>query len=151
MKAPLIGSCYRTSLVIGVLKSIQLFIKTGFSLKKACENTIISLQNAPLKSALKNTLQAINAGDSLSVSLGNYAQDFFDKNTIGLIALGEQAGTLEEMLGQSIQLLEQNLKTKLNILSTVIQPILLIIVGLLIAAILIFTYLPIFSLATMIN
>lgn len=151
LRLPIIGPCYQITSVVGFLKSIHIFIKAGFSLKKACESSLCSVQNKSLKESLSNALLALNHGNSLSIALQENAKNFFDINTIGLISIGEQSGNLEGMLNQSIYQLEQQLNDNLTTISSIIQPLLLIGVGLLIAIILIITYLPIFSLATIMH
>ncbi len=148
LNLPGIGPCYQKALLMAFLKSFHLFIKTGFTVKQAFEHAQLAVKSHEMQQALQHTINALNQGSSLTGALQHYASPFFDSNTIGLISIGEQSGNLETMLAQSIDLLEYRFKDKLLFLSSTLQPILLIVIGILITGILVITYLPIFSLAT---
>ncbi len=145
---PWIGACYRMSGLIYFLKSLLLFVKSGFTVKQAFESSFSVVHRAAMKKQLTEAVRALNHGSSLTGALQNHLGAYVDDNTISLIAIGEQSGNLEAMLAQSVSLLESSFKERLLFLSATIQPILLVVIGLFIAAILVITYLPIFSLAT---
>lgn len=145
---PVVGVCYRMSGLIFFLKSLLLFVKSGFPVKQAFEQAQVVVHRPAMQKKLMDAASALNHGMSLTGALQNNLGSYIDDNTISLIAIGEQSGNLEAMLAQSISLLENNFKEKLNFLSATLQPILLVVIGLFIAAILVITYLPIFSLAT---
>ncbi len=134
--------------LIFFLKSLQLFIKGGFPVKQAFEQALLGVNRGSMHKQLTEASHALNHGMTLTGALQNHLGVYADDNTISLIAIGEQSGNLEAMLAQSVSLLENSFKEKLTFVSATLQPILLVIIGLLIAIILVITYLPIFSLAT---
>lgn len=148
---PLVGNCCRDAATISFLKAFALFLKSGFPLKQACEQAVVTLADSPLRVFMQEVVVALNHGSSLVGGLKKHASQYFDDNTLHFIAVGEQSGTLNVMLEQAISLLGNSFKDRLALITVMVQPTLLLLIGAGITALLIATYLPIFSLATAIN
>ena len=76
---------------------------------------------------------------------------YYPENLVMLVATGEHSGKLDIMLDKAAQIFTSQLKSKLHFLTTTLQPILLIITGLIIAGLMLSIYLPIFDLANTVN
>jgi type IV pilus assembly protein PilC len=87
----------------------------------------------------------VQEGTSLAVSLG---QDrMFPKMSLEMIEVGENSGSLVEMLTEVADFHEDEMDLYLNRLTTWVEPILLLMMGLIVAVIVVSMYLPIFQLA----
>jgi type IV pilus assembly protein PilC len=88
---------------------------------------------------------------SLNVEQGNKIsdelekQDIFPGTVIHMIAVGEETGQLPELLDRVANFYEEEVETLSKTLSSVIEPLMLVVVGLLVGGILISLYLPIFT------
>ncbi len=104
------------------------------------------IQFIPLKSAVALTSDGISKGNSFFESLES--SGFFDKKFTSLIKAAEQVNRLEYAFDQLNDQYNQEIDHKLTILSSLMEPILVILVGGIVAVILIAMYLPLFQIGT---
>lgn len=114
----------------------------------AIDSLMISSQainNSDYTNAINNAIEDIKNGISISESLGKYPK-LFPNLLISLIMVGERTGTLQEILITFADFYEEEVENKLKELTSLLEPILLIFMGLMIGAIAISIILPIYQL-----
>ena len=89
----------------------------------------------------------VSEGKSFTEALTIAGNNYFPEDLIAAINVGEESGNLDNVLKRQVSRLQHKLKSKLSLLTTIIQPILMIFVGLLIAFIIYAVYLPIFNIS----
>ena len=104
------------------------------------------IQFTPLKSAVMKSSEGISRGNSLHESFESTR--FFDKKFTSLIKAAEEVNKLEFAFDQLNNQYNQEIDHKLSILSSLMEPVLIILVGGIVAVILIAMYLPLFQIGT---
>ncbi|MGL5055883.1 MAG: type II secretion system F family protein, partial [Fusobacteriaceae bacterium] len=118
-------------------------LKSGISILKTLDLIIKEESNTLLKNEIIEIKNSLKIGSSLEESLKNSL--FFDALTLTLISIGEKSGNLLEMLQKNIDFLENKLNENLRYFMTLLEPILIIILGIMLGGVLIGIYLPIFD------
>ena len=124
-----------------MVRNMGVMFSTGLSLVKSFDILSIQTKNKKLKSALLDIKEKINKGESLSDSLAKYP-NIFSELFINMIKVGEESGTLDEILRiLSLQLTrEHELKSKIR--NAMIYPSLILMVMLGVGAVIITVVLP---------
>jgi type II secretory pathway component PulF len=120
-------------------------VSSGIAAVEALEITADSLGNAVYAGALKEAARDIERGVSLSSSLHKHT-DLFPKVLIGLITVGERTGQLSPILLSLADFYEDEVGTRLKNLTAILEPLLLLVMGLVVGAIALSILLPIYQL-----
>jgi len=91
-------------------------------------------------------VETVREGKGLSVSLGQ--TKIFPELAVEMIEVGESTGALPQMLNSVAEFFEEDVQTNLTAAMSLIEPIILVVMGIVVATILISLYLPIFSMST---
>jgi len=148
---PLIKNIIKTSTLVTFLRTLSLLIQSGVDLQKALVIAKLTSQNSYIQTNINSVIDKINAGESLSNSFETTNHWLFDPELTTIIAIGQEASQLGPMLSKAANMYTQKLNQQLNLISSLFQPVLVIILGLLIAGLIIALYIPIFSLAELIQ
>ncbi|MFH1831533.1 MAG: type II secretion system F family protein [bacterium] len=148
---PYINNILLLSDRITFLQTTSLFLHAGIPLSSAIENANLTIANQSFQQKNSILLNAVTHGQTLEQALKQVGAKYYPENLIALVATGEHSGKLDIMLDKAAQIFMVQLKSKLHFLTTTLQPILLIITGLIIAGLMLSIYLPIFDLANNFN
>jgi len=121
----------------------------GIPMIPSLETTLGMVGNAYLADKLRSALPRVAAGGSLADSLGKTG--IVPSLLLELVAVGENSGSLAEMLGHAADLYDSEMDTRLTALAAVIEPVIMIGMGLVVAVIVVVLYLPIFSLSSVVR
>ena len=102
-----------------------------------------TLSNSVMQDAIKISIKKMQAGAHLSESLK--AANIFPKMILFMVATGEQSGRLGELMTQSVQHIDQQLDLIIDTMGKLIEPILLIFIGAIVAFLALSLYLPLFQ------
>ena len=104
-----------------------------------------TLNNLSLEQEMVQAISRVEEGSSLADSLGRTG--FFPPLALRMVSVGETSGALIAMLNDIADYYEAEVERRLNRLTTMIEPVLMMIMGLMIAFIIVAMYVPIFQLA----
>jgi type IV pilus assembly protein PilC len=121
----------------------------GISMIPSLEVTLNIVGNAHLAGTLHPVIPRVAAGSSLADALGH--SRVVPALMLEMIAVGENSGSLGEMLGHVADLYDAEVDTKLTALAAVIEPIIMMGMGLVVATIVVIMYLPIFHLSAVVR
>jgi type IV pilus assembly protein PilC len=121
----------------------------GIPMIPSLETTLGTVGNAYLAERLRSALPRVAAGGSLADSLGKTG--VVPSLMLELVAVGENSGSLGEMLGHVADLYDADMDTRLTALAASIEPVIMMGMGLVVAAIVIIMYLPIFHLSSVVR
>jgi type IV pilus assembly protein PilC len=121
----------------------------GIPLVQGLETAADSLGTALLRRTLEKAGKTVREGESLSGSLT--ATGIFPPLAIDMIEVGESTGALPVMLTSVAEFYEDDVSTKMTAALSLIEPAIMIFMGLFVAFVLIALYMPIFSLADTIH
>lgn len=149
LKAPVFGDIMRLSALSEVSRTISLLVNSGASLISALHIAAEVSGNYYYKGALLNTSSLVEKGAGLSVGLQNQA--VFPPLMIQMVKVGESTGKIDESLLKVSEYFERDLDIKVKTLTTSIEPILIIILGVSVAFLIISVITPIYSLVSQIQ
>jgi len=117
----------------------------GFSVIESLELSVNSINNQSYVSAIKSSIPLIKNGIAISEALGKYPK-LFPRLLISLIVVGERTGTLHDIFNTFANFYDKEVDNKLKDLTSVLEPILLLIMGLMVGSIAFSIILPIYQL-----
>ena len=149
LSLPLIGGFIKAKAVAVTSRMLSTLLKAGVPLVSALEITATSQANHKIAEQLHTVRQDVIAGEALHTALESHA--LFPDISIKIIEAGEYAGCLDDMLNEIANFHEEKLEKQLSTLTSLIEPGLILLVGLLIGSVIVAMYLPIFSISDVIQ
>jgi type IV pilus assembly protein PilC len=143
LKIPYGGSILVESGVSLFSRTLGLILEAGISLVSAVGIANHAVPNYFIIQKSKQLPELIKDGKSLSESLSRI--DFFPPLSLDMIRIGEQSANLEGMLSDVADYYDEKIQTKIDTFVSLIEPIVIIFMGLIVAAMLLSVYLPIFN------
>lgn len=149
LNVPLFKGMFRKMYMARFARTGQVLLSTGVSMLDMLRITSDAVNNVIISESILRASDKVKGGKALSASLSN--EDYFLAMVPQMIKIGEQSGKIDEMMGKTAQVYEDELDEEIRALSTAIEPVLMvflaIVAGTMVAAIL----LPIYSLVGNIN
>lgn len=149
LKVPVFGMITRLSVLSEVSRTISLLVNSGASLIGALSIAAEVSGNYYYEEAIKSTSSLVEKGAGLSVAMRN--QDVFPPLMIQLVKVGESTGKLDESLLKVSEYFERDLEIRVKTLTTAIEPLLIIVLGVSVAFLIISVITPIYSLVSQIQ
>lgn len=147
LRLPIIADVVRYSAMMYLCRSLAMLLKGGMPLVPAMRSAKNSVTNVVLEHHVQYLEREIEAGSSLSVAMAQHPEQIFEQELLSIIKVGEESGQLIAMLEQVAASYQERVNRLLMMVTTLIQPILMIILGLLVTLLIFAVYLPIFSLS----
>ncbi len=141
---PIVGPLYRKVMVAQIARTLGSMLRTGVPLLEALGVTEKTVSNVVYQRALQRTRTAVAEGKSLSEPLT--ASGLFPHLVLQLVSVGERSGQLDTMLGEVSAFYEPEIELSIRNLTTLLEPILLMGMGLVVGFIALSVLLPIFQL-----
>jgi type IV pilus assembly protein PilC len=144
-RLPLFGELIQKAGVARFCRTLHTLITSGVTLNEAIDVCRTTIDNAVLETAVASIKPEIESGKSLSYAFGRL--NVFPKMAAQMISVGESTGALDKMLEKISDFYEAEVEVAAQNMSKVIEPLLIVTLGFMIAGMLIAMYLPIFKLA----
>ncbi|MCB2167406.1 MAG: type II secretion system F family protein [Deltaproteobacteria bacterium] len=149
LKIPYLGRLYISYATALFLRTVAMVLTAGAPLIESVRIASGTLNNLFLRNKLIQVVRRITEGLGFSEALDE--TEAFPHLAIRMIAAGESGGELEQVLLDAADFYDDEVDVKLTVISSTIEPALMIIMGLLIGFIVLAMYMPIFQLAGTIN
>ena len=149
LKVPFVGEVWLKYQVAQFSRVLSTLLIGGIPLMPALDTSADSLGTAVLKKVLAKAVKLVKEGQSLSGSLRETG--VFPSLSLDMIEVGESTGALPAMLGSIAEFYEDDVSTQVTAALSLIEPVIMIFMGMFVAFVLISLYLPIFSLADSIH
>ena len=125
-------------------RTLSTLLSGGLPLVPSLETAAKSIDSRQVASAVFRSVETVREGKGLAASLQQTKA--FPELAIEMIEVGESTGALPQMLNSVAEFFEEDVQTNLTAAMSLIEPIILIVMGIVVVTILIALYLPIFSL-----
>lgn len=145
LEVPFLGKVYLHYSLSKMARTLSTVLSGGMPLLDSVRISFGALNNQFLRKSLDGATRALEEGSGFSESLSKV--DVFPRLAVRMIDAGESSGALEQVLDDMADFYESDVDTKLGILTSAIEPALMIVMGLLIGFIVLAIYLPIFQMA----
>lgn len=149
LRIPLVGGFIKVAQSAKFTRTLGILTKSTVPIVNALSLSSKVVKNLAIKKAIENTASQVREGSSLSQSLKS--NGYFPPMTIRLIHSGEQSGILSEMLERAADTQERDVNHRLSSIVSIMQPVAILIVGLMILLIVLAMLLPIFQMNTILN
>ena len=141
---PLFGGLFRKLYVSRFARTAEMMLATGVPMLDSIQISINAVSNLVVEEEYSKSLEFIKGGKNLSEALEG--RNYMLPLVYQMASIGEQSGKIDEMLGKAAQVYENELDEQINNISTMIEPILMVIMAGLIGVVVGGTLLPIYSL-----
>ena len=142
-KVPLLGKGINSIVAMRFSRALYLFVSTGYPLLQGLDHIKASLNNSLAEKAVAGAKEGLIRGETLAENLEKHS--YFDSVLIQMIAIGEQTGQLETITDQMAEFYEYESDIYLTRLVAMIEPIMIIIVGIMVAILVMSVFLPMLS------
>jgi len=144
IKTPVLGTVWLKYQVGLFSRTLATLLTGGLPLVPSLETAARSIESRSIARAVRVSVETVREGKGLAVSLERTG--VFPELSIEMIEVGESTGALPQMLNSVAEFFEEDVQTSLAAIMSLVEPIILIAMGVVVVIVLIALYLPIFSL-----
>ena len=144
LRLPVVGVLQQKIILTNITRTLGMLVGAGVSIIEALEIVSTTANNVIYEQALHKSAQTVEKGLPLASSIGRY--DFFPPLLSQMVAVGEETGKLDEVLGRIAKHFEAESEVAVKALTTAIEPIMMIILGIGVGFLVIAIILPIYNL-----
>ena len=143
LKAPVFGHLVRISTIARWTRTLSTMFAAGVPLVEALDSVGGAAGNYVYAQATKQIKQEVATGTSLTAAMQNTG--VFSNMVVQMVSIGEETGALDAMLGKVADFYEQEVDDSVEALSSLMEPVIMVVLGTLIGGMVIAMYLPIFK------
>jgi type IV pilus assembly protein PilC len=143
LKVPVFGELVRKATIARWSRTLATMFAAGVPLVEALNSVAGAAGNAVYFDATKNVQREVSTGNSLTVAMQN--TEVFPSMVIQMVSIGEEAGSLDAMLSKVADFYEAEVDDAVEALSSLMEPIIMVVLGTLIGGMVVAMYLPIFK------
>ena len=144
IKTPVVGTVWLKYQVGLFSRTLATLLTGGLPLVPSLETAARSIESRQIAKAVYASVETVREGKGLAVSLNKTG--VFPELSVEMIEVGESTGALPQMLNSVAEFFEEDVQTSLAAIMSLIEPVILIVMGVVVVIVLIALYLPILSL-----
>lgn len=149
LRTPIVGAIVVKAAVARCSRTLSTAASAGVPLVDALGAVAGSAENTAVANAIRRAGEQVAAGRPLSAGLRDGA--VFPEMLLALVAVGEESGNLDEMLGKCAAIYEAQVEDTVDNLTTLIEPALIGVLGVVVGGLIVAMYLPVFRLGSVIG
>jgi general secretion pathway protein F len=143
LRAPVMGKVHKKAVIARFTQTLAILLQSGIPLVKALEIARHSAGNRVVERALAETAKRVGEGQDFATPLRDTG--LFPPLVVQLVRAGERSGDLEGMLGKAAERYEEDVEASLGSLSSLLEPAIILAMGLVVAFMVMAVLLPIFD------
>ncbi len=144
LRLPVLGEVLRKATIARWLRTLSTMFAAGVPLVEALDSVGGAAGNHVYMLATKKIQQEVATGTSLTIGMQN--SGVFPNMVLQMSAIGEESGSLDSMLSKAADIFEREVDEAVASLSSLLEPLIMVILGVLIGGLVVAMYLPIFKL-----
>ena len=148
LRVPLFGPLVKKSVIARLTRTLSTMFAAGVPLVESLDSVAGAAGNYVYKVATKQIQSEVSTGTSLTSAMQN--SQIFPNMVTQMVAIGEESGALDSMLGKVADFFEAEVDDAVDALSSLMEPIIMVVLGTLIGGMVIAMYLPIFKLGAVV-
>ncbi|MBT8084907.1 MAG: type II secretion system F family protein [Woeseia sp.] len=148
LKAPIIGPIVQKAAIARYARTLSTMFSAGVPLVEALESVAGATGNIVYEEGVLNMKDEVATGQRLQQSMEN--TDLFPNMVIQMIAVGEESGSLDEMSAKVADFYEEDVDNAVDNLSSLLEPLIMSILGVLVGGLVVAMYLPIFKMGAVV-
>ncbi len=148
LQAPIIGVILNKAAIARFSRTLSTMFAAGVPLVEALDSVAGATGNIVYSDATLRMREDIATGQSLQLAMKQ--QNLFPHMVIQMVAIGEESGSLDHMLGKVADFFEEEVDNAVDALSSLLEPLIMSIIGILVGGLVVAMYLPIFKMASVV-
>lgn len=149
IKLPIFGHIAHKICLARFTRTFASLIRSGVPILEVLQITSNTVGNVVMEKAIKVATTDIERGEGISVALGKHP--VFPAMIIRMLSAGEQTGKIDGMMERISDFLDEEIETILAGLTSLIEPLLIVFLGVIVGGIVICMFLPIFKMSEIVN
>jgi type IV pilus assembly protein PilC len=149
IKLPIFGSIAHKICLVRFTRTLASLIRSGVPILEVLQIVCQTVGNSVMEKAIKTAASDIERGEGISTALGKHP--VFPSMIVRMISAGEQTGNIDNMLERVANFLDEEVETMLSGLMSLLEPLLIVFLGLLIGSMVVCMYMPIFNLGNVVS
>jgi len=148
LRVPVLGQVLLKASIARFTRTLGTLIKSGVPILTGLDITARTAGNKVISESVLQTRASIREGETLAAPLKN--SEVFPAMVVQMIAVGEETGALDEMLRKIADFYDDEVDTAVDTLTSVIEPVMIVAMGLIVGGMVVAMYLPMFKLVTLV-
>jgi type IV pilus assembly protein PilC len=148
LKLPLFGNLVYKSVIARWTRTLATMFAAGVPLVEALDSVGGASGNSVYEAATQKIQQEVSTGTSLTAAMAN--ANVFPSMVLQMCAIGEESGSIDHMLGKAADFYEAEVDDMVAGLSSLMEPIIIVVLGTVIGGIVVSMYLPIFKIGSVV-
>ncbi|MDR3087552.1 MAG: type II secretion system F family protein [Azoarcus sp.] len=148
LKLPVVGDIVRKATIARWARTLSTMFSAGVPLVEALDSVGGAAGNHLYMLATRSIQNEVSTGMSLNVSMQN--SDMFPTMVVQMVSIGEESGQLDHMLGKVADFYDQEVDDAVAAMSTLLEPLIMVFLGVVIGGLVVAMYLPIFKLGAVV-
>lgn len=148
LKLPVIGAILNKGAIARFARTLSTMFAAGVPLVEAMESVAGAAGNIVYSDAILRIRDEVSTGTQLQQAMRN--ADLFPNMVVQMVAIGEEAGSLDTMLAKVADFYEEEVDNMVDSLSSLLEPMIMAILGVLVGGLVIAMYLPIFKMGSVV-
>lgn len=148
LQVPIIGAIIHKATIARFSRTLATMFAAGVPLVEALESVAGATGNIIYSDAVLRMREDIATGQSLQLTMKQ--QKLFPHMVIQMVAIGEESGALDHMLSKVADFFEEEVDNAVDALSSLLEPMIMVIIGTLVGGLVVAMYLPIFKMAAVV-
>jgi type IV pilus assembly protein PilC len=148
LRLPVFGDIIRKSVIARWTRTLSTMFAAGVPLVEALDSVGGASGNYVYQHATKQIQSEVSTGTSLTAAMQN--SNVFPNMVVQMTSIGEESGALDNMLSKVADFFEQEVDDAVDALSSLMEPIIMVVLGVLIGGMVVAMYLPIFKLGAVV-
>jgi type IV pilus assembly protein PilC len=149
IKLPVFGAIAHKICLARFTRTLASLVRSGVPILEVLQIVSQTVGNVVMEKAVKAAAEDIERGESIAGSLGKHP--VFPNIVVRMISAGEQTGKIDNMLERVSDFLDEEIETTLSGLTSLIEPLLIVFLGVVVGGMVICMFLPIFKMSTIVN
>jgi type IV pilus assembly protein PilC len=146
LNIPVIGDILNKAAIARFSRTLATMFSAGVPLVEAMDSVAGAVGNAKYRDAVLKMRDDVSTGTSMTVSMEQV--DVFPNMVVQMASIGEEAGSLDQMLNKVADFYEQEVDDAVDGLSSLLEPLIMAVLGVLVGGLVIAMYLPIFKMGS---
>ncbi len=148
LKIPILGPVLLKAAIARFTRTLGTLVSSGVPILEGLEITAKAAGNTVVRSAVMRTRASISSGQTIAGPLRE--SEVFPPMVVQMISVGEETGALDEMLSKVADFYDEEVDSAVDAMTSVIEPVMIVLMGGIVGVMLIAMYLPIFRLVSVI-
>jgi type IV pilus assembly protein PilC len=149
LKVPIFGKLVHKTAITRFCRTLSVLLRSGVPVLESLEITSETVGNVVVSRAVKDTQDAVKGGESMASPLMRHA--VFPPMVVQMLSVGEETGAVDDMLDRVADFYDQEIEATVDALTSLLEPLLIVVMGGTVGAMVIALYMPMFNIINLIQ